>query len=88
MARPFIRASARAARSELPILRGPPREYPPFNRNTYSAFGACCLSVASLAWSLAVAGMPGRREGVFRVLAGVSGIGGECFSWMGGGAVR
>jgi hypothetical protein len=22
---------------------------------------------------------------VFRVLAGVSGIGGECFSWMGGG---
>ena len=30
-------------------------------------------------------GCPGRREGVFRVLAGVSGIGGECFSWMGGG---
>jgi hypothetical protein len=28
----------------------------------------------------------GRREGVFRVLAGVSGIGGECFSWMGGGS--
>ena len=31
-------------------------------------------------------GCPGRREGVFRVLAGVSGIGGECFSWMGGGS--
>ena len=49
-----------------------------------SAFGACCPSVASLAWSLAVAGMPGSADGVFRVLAGVSGIGGECFSWMGG----
>jgi hypothetical protein len=33
-------------------------------------------------------GCPGRREGVFRVLAGAGGIGGECFSWMGGGAVR
>jgi hypothetical protein len=31
-------------------------------------------------------GCRGRREGVFRVLADVSGIGGECFSWMGGGA--
>jgi hypothetical protein len=41
--------------------------------------------VASLAWSLAVAGMPGAMEGMFRVLAGVSGIGGECSSWMGGG---
>jgi len=46
---------------------------------------ACCPSVASLAWSLAVAGMPG-SAGVFRVLARVSGIGGECFSWMGGGS--
>jgi hypothetical protein len=41
--------------------------------------------VASLACSLAVAGMPG-SAGVFRVLARVSGIGGECFSWMGGGS--
>jgi len=48
--------------------------------------GACCPSVESLAWSLAVAGMPGSTGGVFRVLAGVSGIGGECFSWMGGGS--
>jgi hypothetical protein len=30
--------------------------------------------------------MPGSAGGVFRVLAGVSGIGGECFSWMGGGS--
>ena len=30
-------------------------------------------------------GCRGRREGVFRVLAGVSGIGGECFpGWAGG----
>ena len=29
------------------------------------------------------AGSAGER--VFRVLADVSGIGGECFSWMGGG---
>jgi hypothetical protein len=49
-----------------------------------SAFGACCPSVASLAWSLAGAGMPG-SAGVFRVLARLSGIGGEGFSWMGGG---
>jgi hypothetical protein len=53
---------------------------------SYSAFGAYCPSVASLAWSLAVAGMPGSAGGVFRVLAGVSGIGGERFSWMGGGS--
>jgi hypothetical protein len=30
------------------------------------------------------AGVGGR--GLFRVLAGVCGIGGECFSWMGGGS--
>jgi hypothetical protein len=30
--------------------------------------------------------MPGSAEGVFRVLAGVSGIGGECFSWVGVGS--
>jgi hypothetical protein len=29
--------------------------------------------------------MPG-SVGVFRVLTRVSGIGGECFSWMGGGS--
>jgi hypothetical protein len=51
-----------------------------------SAIGACCPSVASLAWSLAVAGMPGSAGGVFRVLADIGGIGDECFSWMGGGS--
>jgi hypothetical protein len=64
-----------------PYARSAVGEGPP-DAQTYSA-GACCPSVASLAGSLAVAGMPGRR-GVFRVLARVSGIGGECFSWMGG----
>jgi hypothetical protein len=33
-------------------------------------------------------GCLGWREGVVRVLVGVSGTGGGCLSWMGGAAVR
>lgn len=82
-----IEGSGRPARAnaELRDMRSTRGTFERLPVSAESAFGACCLSVASLAWSLAVAGMPGRREGVFRVLAGVSGIGGECFSWMGGG---
>jgi hypothetical protein len=52
----------------------------------WALIGACRPSVASLAWSLAVAGDARVGGRGVPVLAGVSGISGECFSWMGGGS--
>ena len=53
-----------------------------------SAFGACCPSVASLSWSLAVAGMPGSAGGVSGCwLASAGSVASASPGWA-GGAVR
>ena len=56
-----------------------------FAHRVVRSFGVCCPSWHPWHGHSLLQGCPGRR-GVFRVLARVSGIGGECFSWMGRGS--